>query len=147
MAGSKRIPYKDYLSMIGLNVESTPYQIADVSGIQIGFNSTTFRLKINKITNPENELLKNLGLKEGDELVSFNGVQINYMNAPDIFGSPKNQMKTGDNLELVVARASGGKDEKVTLKTKINKTKTDYEFSLTEMKNPDSGAKLLETLG
>lgn len=141
VAGSKRIPYNDYLSMIGLNVESTPYQIADVSGIQIGFNTSTFRLKINKITNPENELLKSLGLKEGDELISFNGMQINYMNASDIFGSPKNQMKTGDNLELVVARASGGKDEKVTLKTKINKTKTDYEFSLTDVKNPDAGVK------
>ncbi len=143
VAGSKRIPYDEYLSMIGLNVESTPYQIADVSGIQIGFNSTTFRLKINKITNPENELLMGLGLREGDELVSFNGVQINYMNATDIFGSPKNQMKAGDDLELVVARASGGKDEKVTLKTKINKTKTDYEFSLTDVKNPDTGTKAL----
>ena len=100
-------------------------------------------MKISKITNPENELLKGLGLQEGDELISYNGMQINYMNASDIFGSPKNQMKTGDNLELVVARASGGKDERVTLKTKINKTKTDYEFSLTEVKDPDARAKAL----
>lgn len=135
VAGPNRIPYDEIFSKIGLIVKSEPYQVADVRGIQMGFNTSTFRIKVDKIKNPENELIKSLGIREGDELVSFNGKEINYMNAREMFGSPKNQMKPGDKLELVVARLNGEKEEKVTLKTTIVKTKTDYEFSLSESKN------------
>ncbi len=133
--GNNRIPYNKYLSMIGLKVESTPYQVADKGEIQMGFNPATYRLKVNKLINPDNEIVKSLGLKEGDEFVSFNGKQINYLNAMDMFGSPNNPTKQGDKLELVVARETGGKSEQVTLKTTINNTKTEYEFSVSEAKN------------
>ncbi len=141
--GNNRIPYDKYLSMIGFKVESTPYQVADIGGVQMGFNSTTFRLKINKLMNPDNEFIKSLGLKEGDELVSFNGKQINYMNARDMFGSPNNIIKPGDKFELVVARESGGKSEQVTLKSTIKDTKTEYEFSVTETKDKTADQELL----
>ena len=141
--GNNRIPYDKYLSMIGLNVESTPYQVADIGGVQMGFNSTTFRLKINKLMNPDNEFVKSLGLKEGDELVSFNGKQINYMNARDMFGSTSNEIKKGDKFELVVAREKGGKFEQVTLKSTIKNTATEYEFSIDEVKDKTASQQSL----
>jgi predicted metalloprotease with PDZ domain len=143
VAGSNRIPYDEIFSKIGLVVKSDPYQVADVRGIQMGFNTSTFRIKVDKIKNPENELIKSLGIKEGDELVSFNGKEINYMNARDMFGSPKNQMKPGDKLELVVARMNGDKEEKVTLKSTIGKTNTEYDFSLSESKNLTTGQQTI----
>lgn len=141
--GPNRIPYDKFLSEIGLQLESTPYQVADVGGLEIGFNAKTFRLKINKLTDPDNELVKQLGLLAGDELISFNGTEINFMNASDIFGSAKKQMKAGDKLDLVVSRASGGSEKEVELSAVLDKTKTNYDFEVKEVKNPsDSQNKL-----
>ncbi len=135
VAGANRIPYDEIFSKIGIKVESIPYQVADVGGLDMGFNQNTYRLVVMKIDDPENPVMKELGLKTKDEFVSFGGTAINYFNMKDIFGSAKKQMKPGDEIVLVVARIDdSGKEVQKTLKAKIEKTKTshDYKVSLVE---------------
>lgn len=141
--GPNRIPYDKILSEIGLTVKSTPYEVVDMGGVEMGFNVSTFRLKINKLGDPDNEFVNKLGLKEGDELVSVNGMEINFMNAMNIFGSAKKQAKAGDKIDLVVARMDGDKYENVKLSSVVSKTRTNYEFDVTETENKTDSQKSL----
>lgn len=132
VAGPNKIPYDEIFAKVGLVVKSEPYQAVNSGSISLGFNEKTYRLTIAKISDPDNDFIKSLGLKENDEIVSVNGSSVSYFNIKDMFGSVKKQFKTGDDFEMVVMRqGAGGKDEKVTLKTKIPQTKTAYEFSVT----------------
>jgi predicted metalloprotease with PDZ domain len=144
VAGPSRIPYDKIFSEIGLKVSSTSYQVADVGGLQMGFNQATFRLLVSKIDNPDAEFIRKLGLKEGDELVSMNGTQINFMNAQEMFGSAKKQMKPGDKIDLVVARMNGEKQEMVNLSATIDKTKLSYEFEVSKLDAPTEKQKQMQ---
>ena len=145
VAGPERIPYGEILSKVGIKVESTPYEIVSLSGgVQMGFNQKTFRLKINKVENPDNKFLKDLGIKAGDELVAINGTQLNYLNIKDAFGSVKNKIKKGDEFEVVVARFDDTGNEKTeTLKAKVTETRIAYENAVTILDNlPEAQKKL-----
>ncbi len=132
VAGPEKIPYVEILGKIGIKLESIPYAEIDLGGgFQIGFNRETFRLKITSIDNPDNKFLKDLGIKQGDELVSLNGNPITYFNIKDAFGSVNRQIKSGDNFEMVVARNDlNGDEKKETLTAKISKTKIAYDNKL-----------------
>ncbi len=109
----------------------------------MGFNDKTFRLVVAGIKDPENQFVKDLGLKVGDELVSFNGKEISFENMRGIFGSYKNQIKKGDTLELVVARINDkGVESKEKLNAVITETKTEYnnDVVLNENLNPQQQA-------
>ena len=76
----------------------------------------------------DNSFVKDLGVKSGDELVSINGKEINFMTMRDIFGSLKNKIKEGDNFEMVVARNDESGTEKMeTLKAVVSKVKTAFD--------------------
>jgi len=132
VSGHERIPYNEILRYVGIEVESKPYSVLNLGGgISMGFNQNTYRLVIQGISNYENSFAKKIGLQKGDELVSVNGTGISYMNAREIFGSMKNQIKKGDDLEIVVARFDdSGNESKVTLKSKVEDTKTAYEYKV-----------------
>ncbi len=115
----------------------------NISGVSMGFNQETFRLKVVNIGTSDNKFINQLGLKSGDELVSVNGQPITFQNARSIFGSAKNQIKPGDKFEMVVARKdSNGKETKETLKTTVTETKTSYDFklSISQKLTPDQQA-------
>ena len=111
----------------------------------MGFNQNSGRLKIVKIESTGNAFFNDLGIKEGDELVSVNGKNITFQNARTMFGSVKNEVKKGDEFEIVVARYdANGKESKETLKAKITETKASYDFQLSVIENPtDKQTRLL----
>ncbi len=132
VAGPKKIPYNEIFEKVGISVKEIPYSVVDVGGLSMGFNQANYRLKIVKLENPDNKFIKALGLKDGDELVSVNGKPITYQNARAMFGSVKNQIKPGDEFSIVVARYDvNRKENQVTLKAKVEQTKTSHEFSVT----------------
>ncbi|MBK7160768.1 MAG: peptidase M61 [Ignavibacteria bacterium] len=127
VAGDQRIPYSEIFSKVGIKVKSIPYNKIDMGGIQMGFNQKTYRLVIRQIAE-DNSFVKDLGVKSGDELVSINGKEINFMTMRDIFGSLKNKIKEGDNFEMVVARNDESGTEKMeTLKAVVSKVKTAFD--------------------
>jgi predicted metalloprotease with PDZ domain len=138
VGGPNRIPYEEIFAKVGITVAMTPYQTINAGGLAMGFNQVTYRLKIVRIESEDNNFFKELGIKEGDELISFNGQTISFQNYKNIFGSAKKEMKKGDDFELIVARFDkGGIESKKTLKAKISDTKTSYEFKLSIADKPD----------
>lgn len=135
--GPERIPYNEILGIIGLSVESTPFNVINMGGgISMGFNQENHRLVIQNIDNYDNKFIKDLGIKNGDELISINGTPLNFMNIRSAFGSLKNQFKEGDKVEIVVARYDdNGKEENVSLNAVVSETKISYENKVKELEN------------
>ncbi len=145
VAGPNRIPYDEIFAKVGFTVNKTPYEMINISGITMGFNTENYRLRVENIESADNKFIKELGLKSGDELVSFNGKTITFQNAKSIFGSQKNQIKKGDEFELVVARYdTGGKEKKETLKAKVQETKTGYDYKLSVSEKMTGSQKQLQ---
>ncbi|MBV6478735.1 MAG: hypothetical protein HGGPFJEG_01492 [Ignavibacteria bacterium] len=144
--GYEKIPYKEILGLVGIDVESMPYSVVNTGGgLSMGFNQKTFRLVIEKIENSNNEFINSLGLKAGDELISVNGANINFMNVRSMFGSMKNQIKKGDDIEIVVARFDEkGNENQIALKTKVKETKTAYEYKLKEIADVNEKQKKIK---
>ncbi|MBK8549571.1 MAG: peptidase M61 [Ignavibacteria bacterium] len=132
VAGPNKIPYDEIFAKVGLSVNKTPYEMINVAGVTMGFNPDNYRLKIENVESNNNKFINELGLKSGDELISFNGKSITFQNARSMFGSAQNEIKKGDKFELVVARYdASGKETKETLKATITETNTGYDFKLT----------------
>ncbi len=145
VAGPNRIPYEDIFSKVGIILIRQPYEVVNSGGgFEMGFDQKTYRLVIKKIESPDNKMIKELGIKDGDELISVNGEKINYLNARSMFGSVKKQVKAGDNFEIVIARKdANGNEIQKTLKAKITQTKTAHEYVLSlNNKLTDSQQKL-----
>ena len=118
----------EFISKVGFSLVKKPFEKIDMGGLAMGFNDQTFRLVVVKIDDPDNPVVKDLGIKMGDELVSYNGNEISFQNARGIFGSAKNSIKKGDKLELVVARKdANGSESNVKLDAIITSTKTSYD--------------------
>jgi len=146
VAGPEKIPYSEILEKAGFNLIKNPYNVIDMKGsLDIGFNQNTFRLKINKLNFTESTFINELRIKAGDELISFNGNQISFQNARNIFGSAKNNVKAGDKFELVVARTdANGKENQVTLKAIVKDVKTAYDFDVKINDKPDAQQMMLK---
>lgn len=131
VAGPVRIPYSEIFSKIGLDVKNEPYQVVSVGGLEMGFNQTNYRIVVRKVETPDNPFIKELGIKNGDELISVNGTPITFFNIKEMFGSLKKQIKAGDKFEVVVNRYDeNGNEKKETLKAVVRDTKTAYEYEV-----------------
>jgi len=141
VAGTERLPYSDIYNMIGVEYTEKPYTVIDGGGFSINFNPETFRLFFMTL-DENNETVKNIGLKVGDEVYSINGDVINYTNLKDKFGSPDNQKKLGDKLEMEVFRKNAeGKFDKIKLSGEIKTVKTSYKYEVKAMNNPNENQK------
>ncbi|HMQ70382.1 MAG TPA: peptidase M61 [Ignavibacteria bacterium] len=131
VAGPNKIPYNEIFAKVGFNIEKIPYEAANTSGLAMGFNQETYRLKVVNTGPAGNKFMEDLGIKIGDELVSVNGVAITFQNARGIFGSQKNKIKIGDELVIEVARPqAGGSYDNIKLKATVKETSTKYDYKL-----------------
>ncbi len=144
VGGPEKIPYKEIFGKVGISFDQEPYQVIDFGGLQIGFDSKTYRLQILKIEDPDNKFVKALGIKTNDELVSVNGKPITFQNARSIFGSASNQIKEGDKIKIEVARTDAqGKETVKELSATVSKTKTAYNYAIgNEEKLTDNQLKI-----
>jgi len=145
VSGSERIPYDVYLGKLGLDIKADSYEsISMAGGLQMGFNQKNYRLKIVSVDNSKSEFLKDMGVQAGDELLTLNGTPVSFMNIQDAFGSAGNSIKTGDKMEIEVARYdSAGKESKVKLSAVIKDTKTSYDYTISISKTPTDEQKKL----
>ena len=75
-----------------------------------------------------NEFGKTLGYKTNDEIVSINGVEVSMGNAKEVMDNYKKNTNSGDKVEVVVARKSGGeyKNKKLKAKAVVVENKKKY---------------------
>ena len=128
VAGNKKLPFKEVFRKAGIlfNSELTENEIT-LGGFELGYNAETNNLIIESIYDL-NQFGVNMGYKEGDELVTFQGKKINLQNANDIFYDFLENAKEGELCTVEVMRKDKkGKASLKKLTSKIIKIKTTYK--------------------
>jgi len=144
VAGSEPLPLKEVFKLVGIDytpkISTLGYSYGNVD---IGYNPESRRLVIVN-THKMDEMGKDLGFEEGDELVKFNGQDVTPSNIEQVMTSFFENIKEGRKLKVVVIRTDDkGKKKKVKLQAKIrmveitrrhyvslSKTATDKELQL-----------------
>lgn len=135
VSGPNKIPYDEIFAKVGFKIDKIPYEAVNTSGVTLGFNQETFRLKIVDIGPAGNKFVEDVGFKNGDEMISVNGIKITFQNVRGIFGSQKNKIKKGDEMVFEIARPQDGGDyENITLKATVSdiKISNDYKVNISE---------------
>lgn len=119
VAGNKKLPFEMVFEMVGLNYTAQLVkEEISLGGFGLGFNPTTNRAVIYE-TEKMDAFGKKMGFKEGDEIVLFNGKPVTMENYKDVLFGFLQNAKTGDKLEVKVARKKKKKEKVKTLSAKV----------------------------
>lgn len=138
--GSEPFPFAELLEMVGvLYVEEYEAQRFTIGNVDLGYNFETSRLRIEDVSEMD-EFGKNFGWEEGDEIVEFNGTELNLQNVQEVIGAFYQNTKPGDKITVVVARpkGDGGDYKQVKLKGKAELTNYTDVHLLRSMQSPTS---------
>ena len=142
--GSTPLPYKTLFELVGVKYvpPSTKNEVS-LGHMGFGVNDQTNRVIINSI-DEINEFAKNLGYQIGDEIVKFDGIEIDIENFDEVFGSFKDNHQAGDKIRAVVLRKDDkGKTKKVKLQAKAIEVKVEINRSLEFIYNLNDNQKKL----
>lgn len=132
VAGSKPIDYGAILAKAGVNFEAEVNKTEITLGNpNFSFNPETQRLVIAATLNV-NKFGREIGYKEGDELVSINGEEIKLETIENQINDFKTNTKPGKKVKVVVMRDG----KKVTLKAKAVEVEIKDTFVLSLKENP-----------
>jgi PDZ domain-containing secreted protein len=84
-----------------------------------------------------NEFGEQIGFKEGDEFISFNGTKLNMENIQQVITDYITNAKEGDQLNIVVARKDEkGKEKEQKLSAKVVETEKEQRHVLQPVESP-----------
>lgn len=132
--GSAYFPLEELLENVGIVYQREyQYERVTLGRVSYGYNFETERLRVDDASELS-EFGKDLGLKEGDELVEFNGMEVNISNISDVFSNFYDNVKEGDKLKLLIARPKGDdfKEVKLKAKAKVGTVTRTHSFELME---------------
>lgn len=146
VGGSAKIPYGDYLSKVGIDV-IPERMVKKLSFGRPGIrpDMATKRLEITNTLNL-NDFGKKLGFKDGDQLVSLDGMELTFENAQEVFPKFQTETPDGKKVKVVVARKNKeGMYKNVTLKAKAMLTETKERNVVQKNANPSQQQLKLRT--
>lgn len=128
VGGTRAMPIKALMESIGINYieDGTSEEISPLGGIDNGVLKTddNGRFFIGNVENLDEFGKINLGLKANDILVSWNGENLSKESASKVIYQYLENVKEGDDLEVVVLRKDANKNEKqLKLRAKVSKIK------------------------
>jgi predicted metalloprotease with PDZ domain len=131
VGGTDPLPFKEVFSAVGIDyVEKVEAQGISFGGINIGYNPATQRLVVVG-TDKMDDFGKELGYKEGDEIVKFNGKKLTVDNVKEVIGNYLHNTKVGSKLKVEVMRTQpNGKMKKVKLKAKVRLVDVSQKYFL-----------------
>ena len=130
VAGPNPLPYKDLFDEVGLLfVEAAEVQQLTMGNIGLTLNPENGRVMINDISEI-NEFGQAMGYQDGDEFVSFNGVEVTPQGFADIVKNYRENFNIGDEVKVVVARKVDGKEKQVKLKANARTVSVDVSNSI-----------------
>lgn len=134
--GSNKIPYKEFLSIVGLNYAGAEKEKEFSLGTQaINFDMQTKRIFVE--SDDIDEFGKSLGLKKGDQFTKINKQALELSKIQSILENLMSKAKEGDDIEIEVARKDGsGNENLVTLKGKIKMVEREGKPEVKLAKNP-----------
>lgn len=119
IASTEPLPLKELMAEVGINYQPVVYERGvSPGGYTVRYNFETERLVI-KDTENMNEFGKKLGLKEGDEIIEFNGEVVNIGNMRSLLSEFYEETEPGDKVKMLVARKNeAGEYEEEKLKAR-----------------------------
>lgn len=105
--GPNPLPYRELFEKVGIIYESdVDRQVLTMGRVQFGVNEETKRYMVTG-TNRLNKFGKDMGYRDGDELVEFDGQKVDQANFEMVVGKFRKNHKVGDKIAAVVARPDG----------------------------------------
>ncbi|WP_299702195.1 peptidase M61 [uncultured Pontibacter sp.] len=112
--GSEPLPLNELFSKVGVQYEAVSEQLVNsYGGFVPGYDREADKITVAE-TDEMDEFGRQMGFKEGDQLLAFNGKEITPMNIREIIGEDLQQAKPGSKIEFTVGR----KDAKGNVKPK-----------------------------
>ncbi|MBS1493232.1 MAG: peptidase M61 [Bacteroidetes bacterium] len=134
--GSNRIPYKEFLSIVGMDYGGGVKE----KEFSLGAGDINFDMKTKRIfveSDNIDEFGKSMGLKKGDQFTKINKQVLEMGKIQSILQTLVSNAKEGDDIEYEVARKDADGNEKlVTLKGKIKKVEGESKAEVKVGKNP-----------
>lgn len=115
VSGEEKLPVTDVLAWAGVNYQEEQ-TIKQISLGKINLNLNEKQEIFIVSTAQMNEFGEAMGYKEGDVLVSLNGVQLSLANINSEFEKYIAETKEGDEVTMVVRREVEGEEKEVALK-------------------------------
>ncbi len=127
VAGPNPLPFQEVLNLVGIEYHAAlKTKRITMGGIRIGYNPETSRLLVQNTLNL-NKFGKDMGYKDGDEWVLYNGQELNATNYQKVL-EEFSQVKPGKKVKMVVARKqSDGTYKNVKLKAKAMEIEADEQ--------------------
>lgn len=131
--GPSKLPYKQFLNYAGYDYyDEYEIEVPAIIGaaLQLSEDGSVEVVEVNQFG-------KELKLKEGDRIISINGIEVNGHNFQDVAGEIENKLKTGDKVTLVVERKNKGSNFiRKTLSANTYTVKRIERFVIMPAKNP-----------
>ncbi len=128
VAGTEPLPFAELLAPAGIYyAEQETKELISGGNIAIGYNPDTENLIVMD-TKGLDSFGQDLGFKEGDQLVEWNGSEVTIENLRDILDAYRAETEVGDKVIVKVLREKKGKEKVVKLKGKAimtTRTSTD----------------------
>ncbi len=139
VAGSKKLPFEDIFDKVGLKYTfKEQKKVLTIGGVGFGVSPKNERVMVYDVSEM-NEFGKDLGYKEGDEVVTFDTKTLNVENVQNVFQEFMARSKEGDKVVVVVLRKNKrGKEKKVKLKAKQRPVITTFYNNIDVNKNATS---------
>jgi predicted metalloprotease with PDZ domain len=120
VAGKEPLPFKEVFNLVGIDyVDKVEAKGLSFGGVSIGYNTSTQHLVVIG-TDKMDDFGAELGYKENDELIKFNGKKLTLDNAKKVLGDYMSNGEEGKTLKVEVLRKMpNGKMKKIKLKAKI----------------------------
>ena len=133
--GAEPFPLKELFETVGIQYdpifESQEVSFGDAA---LGYNFETSRIRIESL-GEDDSFGEELGWKEGDEIVEFNGEPIDLMTINEVITNYVNTTNVGDKVVVRVARPKGDGFKEIDLKAKARMVTFSDSHRLVPMSN------------
>jgi len=134
--GSSKLPYKEFLSIVGIDFGGG----AQEKEFSLGSQGINFDMKTKRIfveSGDIDEFGKSIGLKQGDQFTKINGKALEVSKIQSTLNDFFTKAKEGEDVEIEVARTdSDGSEKLVTLKGKMKMVTAEGKPEVKLAKNP-----------
>jgi len=122
--GNEPLPLEDTFKKVGITYEPLSEKLVNsYGGFVPGYDEASGKIIVEATTDMD-AFGKELGLKDGDQLLKWNGTEIMPANVRQLIGDDLQQMKPGDEITVTVGRKDkSNKIKELTLKGKVIQTK------------------------
>lgn len=137
VANAEPLPLQELLGYAGVRyIEADTDTVVSGGNIPIGYNPRSEKLVVAS-TKQLDAFGQSLGFEQGDELLEWNGVELNLDNVQNVLNEFKQTLEAGDKVKVLVNRKmENGKKKKKKLKAKAIEIERERKNVLEIMADP-----------